>query len=182
MTDSHIDYDQAINATFYSALYVITNMMVPSKVENWRLIIDLDNLAIGKIPFKFTRKFVQMGQTHLKCRSRSVTLLNVTFGVRVIYKILSPFIDERIKGKLMMCKENTNQDLKESIHPSQLEVKYGGEASNLEDHWPPKIISDEYGYDPKLINEDILNEVINSPTKLKKKYDIKYFNLHYFNI
>lgn len=169
MTDSHVDFDEAVNATFYSALYVITNLMVPGKVENWRLIIDLDNLAMGKIPFKFTRKFVQMGQAHLKCRGRSVTLLNVTFGVRVIYKILSPFIDDRIKAKLEMCKDNHSQDLLDTVHPSQLEVKYGGEAANIEDYWPPRIISDEYGHDPNMINDAASEEVQESPKKSKSR-------------
>ena len=158
MTDSHIDFEEAINATFYSARYAITNLLAPGKVENWWLVIDLDNLALSKIPFKFNKRFLHLGQTHLKWRGRRVTLLNVTFGVRLLYKILSPFIDDRIKSKLTMCKENTHHDLQELIHPSQLERKYGGEAEDLEDYWPPRIISDEYGHDPNLINEEIAEE------------------------
>ena len=39
------------------------------------------------------------------------------------------------------------------IHPSQVEEKYGGTAENLTEYWPPKKISDEYGYDPNFIVE-----------------------------
>ena len=46
----------------------------------------------------------------------------------------------------------------EHIHPSQLEQKYGGDAENLEEYWPPKVISSEYGQDPDFIYEDNLED------------------------
>lgn len=41
----------------------------------------------------------------------------------------------------------------EMIHPAQLEEKYGGDAPNKTEFWPPTHISDEYGYDPEMIDE-----------------------------
>lgn len=39
------------------------------------------------------------------------------------------------------------------VHHSQVEEKYGGTAQDLTEYWPPKKISDEYGYDPTNITE-----------------------------
>ena len=59
-------------------------------------------------------------------------LVNVTFSIRAFYKIVSPFLDVKIKEKLIMAKESTHPKIFEVIHPSQVEKKYGGEADNLE--------------------------------------------------
>eukprot|EP00343_Euplotes_focardii_P000565 CAMPEP_0205804564 /NCGR_PEP_ID=MMETSP0205-20121125/7527_1 /ASSEMBLY_ACC=CAM_ASM_000278 /TAXON_ID=36767 /ORGANISM="Euplotes focardii, Strain TN1" /LENGTH=67 /DNA_ID=CAMNT_0053074387 /DNA_START=563 /DNA_END=766 /DNA_ORIENTATION=- len=38
-----------------------------------------------------------------------------------------------------------DKQLLELAHPSQIEEKYGGEAADLTEYWPPKVVSNEYG-------------------------------------
>ena len=54
--------------------------------------------------------------------------------------------------RLVLSSENSHQVLKDMIHPSQLESRYGGEAENLTSYWPPQYRSNEFGHNPDLIN------------------------------
>lgn len=81
-------------------------------------------------------------------------VLQVTLGIRMIWRTLSPFLDDRIKKKIMMTKDAHHPKIDEMIHPAQLEERYGGEAPNSTEFWPPQHISDEYGHDHDLIDEN----------------------------
>jgi len=74
--------------------------MCPGRVENWTIITDLNNLAVYKLQIKFLIRFLQTMQKHLKCRGRAFIALKVTFSIRMVWRTLSPFVDDRIKKKL----------------------------------------------------------------------------------
>lgn len=73
---------------------------------------------------------------------------------RMFYRMVSPFLDNKIKAKVTMVKEHTHCKLAEMVHPSQLEEKYGGEAENLTSYWPPTVCSRTYGYDENLVKDE----------------------------
>ena len=87
LTESKIDYEEAINAAFYGSFHMIKNILVPGKSENWIAILDLENLSITKLPVKNTIKMLTMIQTHEKCRTRRFFLFNVNFAIRAFYRV-----------------------------------------------------------------------------------------------
>lgn len=153
LTEATPELEDALKAWYFVWFYVIEHCMLQGKVENWINVTDLDNIAINKLPAKFIINFITSTQAHLKCRGKKFFVFNVTFAVRMIYKLVAPFIDSKIKQKLNLWKDPTHQELLDMVHPSQLEEKYGGEAPNVTECWPPICPSDEYGHDPDLINE-----------------------------
>ena len=74
-------------------------------------------------------------------------MLHTTIALRIAYKLFSPFIDERVKQKIVLLSEGTCEELQLLFHPSQLEEKFGGAAKNVESFWPPYEDSKEYGED-----------------------------------
>lgn len=158
LTETNTELEDAMQAAFFVTFYIINTMLLPGKIENWTIVNDLDNIAINKLPTKFIIKFLGEAQRHFKCRGRRFFLFNVTFAIRAIYKIISPFLDEKIKQKLVMTKDSQHQDLIDQMHPSQLEKKYGGEAENYTTFWPPQCSSDEFGCDPDLIHQSSSSE------------------------
>jgi len=130
ITDTDASVDDALTAIYYAAYYVIDNWLLPGKIENWILVDDLNNLAISKLPTKTIVKMLGSMQQHLKWRACKVFLVNVTFGIRALYKILTPFIDKKVKQKVEMTKNSYNPKLLELAHPSQVEKNYGGEGEN----------------------------------------------------
>jgi hypothetical protein len=144
----------ALDAALYAAFFFVENLLLPGRIENWILVINLDNLSVSKLPINFIKHFLKTMQAHLKCRGRAIVALKVTWALRAIWSVVSPFVDDRIKKKVTMTKEPTHPILTELIHPKQLEQKFGGDAEDIIEYWPPREVSEEYGYDPDRIFED----------------------------
>ncbi|CAI2369390.1 unnamed protein product [Moneuplotes crassus] len=150
-----VDPDDVFNTAWFVCHYMIENILKRGSCENWVDIMDLGGLSFTKIPVKALKKFITESQVHMKSRIAKMFLLHVTWGIRTIYSIVSPFLEKRTKEKIIMNKGGYNEEILELAHPSQLEEKYGGEAENLTEFWPPFAISDEYGCDPDCINQPI---------------------------
>ena len=127
-------------------------MMIPGKVENIVNIIDVIDVSPTKIPIKQVIKIIGVVQKHYKCRVQKALCIGVGFGIKLIWKIISPFVDYKLREKVTLFGEKENNRLTEFIHPSQLEKRFGGLMENLTEFWPPKLGNSEYGYDPSLIN------------------------------
>ena len=47
-----LDPLDGLTATVFMMEYIRTNLFLPGQVENWVLVLDLDNLSLTSIPFK----------------------------------------------------------------------------------------------------------------------------------
>jgi hypothetical protein len=52
------DPQEGIMACIFMMEYVRANLFLPGQVENWNLLIDLDNLGLMGIPFKALKTFL----------------------------------------------------------------------------------------------------------------------------
>jgi hypothetical protein len=152
-TDLNMDMEEAFMTSWYVCFYMIDHLMEVGKVENWIFVSDLGGLSLRKIPTKSLKKFMVSAQSHLKCRVRMFYYFNVTFGLRAIWALISPFMDKFIKHKMVLRKDSIDPGLLAMAHPSQIEEKYGGEAENVTQFWPPYCPSEEYGVDEDLLDE-----------------------------
>ncbi len=116
---------------WFVCFFLIENFLRKGKVENWIFIADYCGLSLGKLPTKTLKKIMTEAQEHLKCRVRMFFYFNVTFGLRAIWTMVSPFLDKIIKHKTVMKGGPSDDMLNSLVHPSQLEEKFGGEAPNV---------------------------------------------------
>ena len=152
---------------WFMCFYIIEQLCIPGKVENWIFTSDLGGLSLSKLPSKHLKKFTLEAQDHLKCRIRKFYYFNTTFGLRAIYALISPFLDKAIKEKTFMTKEPYCDELLEFAHPSQVEKRFGGDAEDVEVFWPPFCPSEEYGHDEDDIEEHEPSVEIVAKTKSK---------------
>lgn len=145
------DQDEVLMIVHFVLQYIIDNMLMPGKVENWVGLMDLSNLSLSAIPKKWLGGFIKSCQANYKCRGVKSFILNSTWGVRMIWKMVSPFVDSKVKQKIIFSDSNKCEEFIDMFHPSQLEKKFGGNARNLDIYWPPQEISTEYGVDPEKI-------------------------------
>jgi len=134
--------------------YIKERMLIPGIIENWVPIIDLENMSMNDIPKKRIISFINGSKLVYKCRSTRTFILNTTYGLRILYKFISPFLDERAKSKIKLVKGGRDEELINFFHPSQLESKFGGEAEDVEYYWPPYQASKEYGEDQTMFTLD----------------------------
>lgn len=151
ITNSDASPDNIMLTAWFVTYFGLDNWCEDGKVENWCSVNDMADLSMRKLPLKFIGNLLKEFQKHLLCRGRQFVMLNVTFGIRAIWKMLSPFIDANTHARTAVTAESTHPFLKNMIHPSQLEERFGGESPDLDRYWPPRWLSDEYG-----VPEDML--------------------------
>ena len=117
--------------------------------------MDLEGMNVRDMPISWVKAAMGSLAQNYKCMGYATYILNTVFTVRMIWNILKPFLDERIKRKIIFSKNSNDcEELIEWFHPTQLEVKFGGEAPDIEEYWPPTMPdSDEYGVDPQKLEE-----------------------------
>lgn len=147
------ELEESLLACHFIAHYVIENMMVVGKIENWVTILDLAKLGFTSLPKKWIIQFIKHFSTHMFARSRCMFLLNAGMAVSMMWSIVKIFVHHTTKSKLIFNKQSTDPILQEMVHPKQLQKQYGGEAEDVTVFWPPYIASDEYGVDKEKIKD-----------------------------
>ena len=147
--------------------YILNNLFLPGKVENYVVIIDVNNLGVSQIPKATLGKVISCLSKGYKYRTKRMFVLNTSFGVRLAWKVMESFMAEHTRKKMQLSDKNTTPDLIEAFHPSQLEQKYGGTAKNVtSNYWPPIMPSSDYGHDEDdLMSEGEYEELMNKNTK-----------------
>lgn len=170
------DRDEVIMIVHFVFQYIINNMFIPGKIENWVSLMDLNKIPLSKLPRKWLVAFIKSCQANYKCRGVQSFVLNASWGMMAIWKMASVFVDSKVKQKIGFFSTSNPRQLVDMFHPSQLEERFGGEAENLSVYWPPKEISKEYGVDPhKIVKPEGAPSVEISQTNLNEE-DVKQDN------
>ena len=139
------ELEESLLACHFVAHYIIENMFVVGKIENWVNVLDLAKLGFTSLPKKWIIHFIKHFSTHMFARTRWMFLLNAGTAVSMMWSIVKIFVHHTTKSKLIFNKQSTDPMLQEMVHPSQLQQQYGGEADDVTVFWPPYKASDEYG-------------------------------------
>lgn len=167
IADTGFDVQECFDMGWFVIKYAMDNMFVRGRVENIVMISDLTGFSSSSIPTSKIQEFFKKFQTHLKCRLRFQSNLNVNWKLRTLWMIVKNFIDARVRNKMELIGGTKSKKLLELAHESQVEEKYGGTAPDVIKYWPPYCPSEEYGIDPDCIREDLVVEKseVSSETK-----------------
>lgn len=143
------EHHDGIMACVFMMEYVRANLFIPGQVENWNLLIDLDNLGLMGIPYKSLKSFLETLQGQYRCTSARVFIMNVSYVFNVVWSTVKGFLEEHTKRKIQISKAGTCDELQALFAPNQLEVKYGGSSPNVEgpQFWPPIMPDKDVGVD-----------------------------------
>ncbi|CDW81500.1 UNKNOWN [Stylonychia lemnae] len=143
--------------------YVREIFFLPGQVENWVVVIDLENMGLMNVPFKSLKQFLETFQNQYRCTSARIFLLNVSGTFQFLWSTVQAFLESHTKKKIHITKQNTCDELLRIVAPNQLQIKFGGNAPNFEGpSWPPRMPQGDYGTDPtKLIPIEDYQEFVN---------------------
>lgn len=110
--------------------------MVPGKIENWAIIIDLSHKSLMRIPMRELKKILEVLQNNYTCRMAYTFIVNAPSSLRFIWGLVSSFLDSQSVEKIRIHSEGNPGELLERVSPEQLEEKYGGVNENLNEFWP----------------------------------------------
>ncbi|CAG9320789.1 unnamed protein product [Blepharisma stoltei] len=117
--------------------YGIQSLMLPGHVENWMVIIDLENQSLRQIPWTDLKSLVDLLKTNYRCRMITAYIVNSPFTMKCMWKMIRPFIPEQTANKVKILGYGPVDELKKLFARHQYEEKYGGSAPNATVFWPP---------------------------------------------
>lgn len=163
LTGLKLNVDEAIMATHFVAQYVKDHMMYAGKVENWLTIMDVDNMSVSALPKSWIFNFVKAFNHHYYQRNKGMFLMNISWGVNFMWKLVKPFIHHTTQQKLIFEKKSESrrfltsldEKLNEKVYAKQLQKKYGGSAKNVTVFWPPRCPSNDFDVAPHKIDKTL---------------------------
>ena len=126
-----------IDATVFLMQFVVENMIIPGKVENWVNLVEMNHQGLTELPLKSLMKLTGVLQDLYKCRLAHSFIINPPSSIYYIWKLFSPFIDRVTQSKIIIVKEGVGQEMMKIYDLNQLEKRFGGTSENLTEFWPP---------------------------------------------
>ena len=111
--------------------FIVKKLLLPGKVENWIIIIDLDNISLTKIPVKKVGAIITNGVRNFGARLFRNYNINASWTVRKSNQIFTAFIDDITKIKSQTFGDNYRDAIFQYIPKESIEVKYGGTRPNI---------------------------------------------------
>ncbi|OMJ67361.1 hypothetical protein SteCoe_35492 [Stentor coeruleus] len=145
-----------VDLTVFLMEFVIEYMLIPGKVENWINIVEMGRLGIRELPFKSLIKLLGTLQKIYKCRLAHSFVLNPPSSMYYMWTCLKPFIDKATQEKVLFENKTFCETMLQMCDLDQVEKRFGGNAPNIEEFWPPifpyahaKVNSDSEIHDQK---------------------------------
>jgi hypothetical protein len=161
--------DNFIYAIYIFVIYLSKHVFIPGQVENWVMIADMTDVSFWKPPTKILKIFEFLQNKYL-CKLSTLYVYGMNYVLNMCWKIVKKLIDERTAQKFNFI--SGQDDIKElvlsKIHPSQLELKFGGTAENIPDEidFPFFLPSEIYQIDDRnksqIVSEEEYIELANN--------------------
>lgn len=110
------------------------------------------------------KEMISSLQANYNSRLAKMYILNVSFGIRLVWSIVSNFINPITRSKILVFDSGSPEELRKDILPCQLLRKYGGEFESGERAWPPTFPPQVYPESPQthLTAEEFRREVLSN--------------------
>lgn len=157
--DNYVKYsfEDWTNSIIFCLENLIKNLLIKGQVENWNIIVDCSDASLLSLPPEL-KKLLQILSENYKCRLYRMYILNLSFILKGIWLIIKNVLDPITQKKIVLT-ESGSPELFEVIHRSQLEIKFGGTAQNVTDHFFPHIQpSEEFFKEGDNENELLISE------------------------
>jgi hypothetical protein len=140
LINANVSLEQAVIVADFFLHYVITNSMVPGKVENWTSIFDMRDVGVTELPSKHMQNLVKSMSKNYCGRMFKFFLTDCNWLVRSMMYMVHKFVDEFTRRKLLTFADDYQKDLHEIVSVENLEKKYGGKLDDKTgDFWPPQL-------------------------------------------
>ncbi|CAG9331750.1 unnamed protein product [Blepharisma stoltei] len=123
-------YQEHIACAYFLLEFIMDSMFLPGQIENWVMIVDFEDF--NEVNQNHVRKLIMELYTHYQCRLAKAYVINPSR----LWKLLINLLPNNTLKKFVV--DDVEKQLLKDFGPSQLEIKYGGTASNLKRFWPPR--------------------------------------------
>ena len=111
--------------------FLLKEFMLEGQVENWIVIIDLNEIGIMGLPMNNLINILKYLSSNYRSRMYKCYVLNAPGSVSIPWSMLSGFIDESTSKKIEFNEANIIRSINSHCNLSQIQVRHGGKAPNL---------------------------------------------------
>ena len=122
----------------YYINWLISHTLVPGQVEQFFIIVDLQDVKLLEIPIKKLRPFINVLQKMFISRLyRLVSCTNNRFLVTVYNTLIKQWLNEFLVESIhVLSGDECMQYMLKYLDVNDLERKFGGQRANLKSYWP----------------------------------------------
>jgi len=152
--------------------YVIENMLLPGKVENWVVITDFEKSGLSDLGFGPIKQVMGVLTDYYRCRLGCNYVVNPSKTVYYIWSMVKRFLDEVLIEKVKILNKGVPDEIFLHCNPYQVEEKYGGKSKNVEVYWPPTMPCAPY-----TLHGEPAEEVKSDKILIEESYDHKEYTV-----
>jgi len=123
----------------YFLEYMIANMTIPGQLENWNLILDVDDFSMIFIPSDLKTLFNVL-MSNYRCRLYVMFIVNISLVLSMLWKTIKVVLDPNTEKKIKLLKSSEMNEIFKYINPEQVEERFGGKAKTVNEYFFPHII------------------------------------------
>lgn len=127
--------------------YIYEHMLNDGNIESNVMILDMTDQGVFDINYSILKGIMSFTGAVWRGKHRNFFIMNAPKTFDVLFKFAQPFMDQSQRAKVQITSGNTNTDLLELCHPSQLPKRVGGTQPDrvAGEFWPPQIPTDTFG-------------------------------------
>lgn len=80
--------------------YANRHLLVPGRVEQWLVVIDLENVGFSEIPVNALKGFLSVAQNTFRSRAAKCYVLNAGWLLRSAWGLISSMLDATSREKV----------------------------------------------------------------------------------
>jgi len=134
-----LEPEDILTPVIFMMYYVKKHMFTKGKVENFTVIMDLENASAWSLPVSMMKPFIKVLGSNFRCHTAKTIILNASTTIVYSWKAISGLLQESQRQKAIIVGENTCPWLKKMVRPDQLLKRHGGEQDDPESWWPPTV-------------------------------------------
>lgn len=113
--------------------YVQRKLFYNGKVENWIILLDICGKGILNFPFKMLIKLISLTAVNFRNTLFKIFILNPSISLNTSWNIIKGVIDPDTITNINILNSKNFHQMFEFIDKSQLEIRHGGTAPNIEE-------------------------------------------------
>lgn len=118
-----VNTKDVLKVAYYWLEFIISNLFVEGKVEQWRVIIDLSSCNVLNIPITTLKEISQSLSCNYRSRLSKMLVLSAPFFISGMWHMLKSIIPYNTQKKISITSSEIDKKLLEQVDPDQLESK-----------------------------------------------------------
>ncbi|KAK1940261.1 hypothetical protein X943_000832 [Babesia divergens] len=124
-------HEQILRCIFFTLEVVIHKLMVPGRVEQWKVIVDLNGTNLLGLQVSLIKQIARALTVNYRGRLSQMYIINAPYIISGLWSLVKNVLPEVTQEKIQISSGKNTKKLLETMDPSQLEKKFGGSAVNV---------------------------------------------------